>query len=339
MGQIQILSNRRPVDEVLRDPETVPALREKLELVESVRKYARERLDMPVEGAYSTYVETGKSHVVWNVFAAPEFSLDMKTFCFPVAGCVNYKGFFHEEDALRAARKLRRDGYDVFVGGVAAYSTLGWFDDPVMDTFLARSDTRLAALLFHELAHKAVYVRGDTSFNEGFATTVERHALRQWLVYLDNTEAYQAYRESEARRRQVIGLVRKTRSELEVLYARDVGEETKRREKREIIERLKQDYQTLKGTWAGHDEFENWMAGTVNNAALGALGTYQDRVPAFEALLAQADYEIPVFIDLCRELAAMDKSERDQRLRLARKGHVNPITSDRPSPRPRRPQS
>lgn len=314
-GQIRILSSRRPVEEVIHDPGTSQEVRRKLELVSSIRAFAEDRLDLPVQDAYASYVETGQSYVVWNVFAAPELSLEMKTFCFPVAGCVNYKGFFKEADARDAAAALRRGGYDVYVGGVVAYSTLGWFDDPIMDTFLRRNDTRLAALLFHELAHKAVYVPGDTSFNEGFATALERYALKQWLSHRGNREAYAEYEAAELRRQQVIDLIRKARDRLVDLYGRDLDTDTTRQRKHEIIEALREDYRQLRQSWDGHTEFQTWMTGNVNNAAIGAVGAYQDRVPAFETILRRLEFDIPAFVEECRELAAMDEAERERAMR------------------------
>lgn len=314
-GQIRILSSRRPVEEVIREPGTSQEVRRKLELVSSIRVFAEDQLALPVQDSYATYVETGQSYVVWNVFAAPEFSLEMKKFCFPVAGCVNYKGFFKQADARNAAEGLRRDGYDVYVGGVAAYSTLGWFDDPIMDTFLRRSDTRLAALLFHELAHKAVYAQGDTSFNEGFATALERYALKQWLSQRNNGQAYAEYEAAEIRRQQVIHLIRQTRDRLAELYGNDSDADTMRKQKHEVLEALREDYRKLRQSWDGHTEFQAWMTGPINNAALGAVGAYQDRVPAFEAILRRVNFDIPAFVEQCRELAAMDKEEREQAMR------------------------
>ncbi len=320
-GHMQLLNRRRPIEKVVQDPDTEPTVRGRLKLVQSVRDFARDRLELPVGKAYDTYVETGRRYVVWNVFAAPEFSVEMKKFCYPVVGCLAYKGFYDESDARRAAGRLREKGYDVFVGGVVAYSTLGWFDDPVIDTFFARGDVRLAALLFHELAHKALFVGGDTRFNEGFATTVEREALKQWLAHIDDESAFEDYLASERRRQQVIALIVEAREELGGLYAAGgVSEAERRAVKKEIIGILKDAYRSLRRDWGGHDEFEHWMASDINNAAIGSIGAYHDLVPAFEAILARENHDIPAFVEACRALARLGEQERQHRLNPATPG-------------------
>lgn len=319
-GHLQLMSRRQPLDEVIGAPDTEAAVRDKLELVESVRRFAANELGMPVEDAYASYVETGRRYVVWNVFAAPEFSLAMKTFCYPIAGCVAYKGFFERDRAKAEAARLRERGYDVFMGGVVAYSTLGWMADPVIDTFLVRTDARLAALLFHELAHRTVYLSGDTRFNESFATTVERAALRRFLAHTGNIEAYETYRQSVNRQQQVIDLILATRERLGGLYERDLDEQRVRREKHAIIEQMKADYRKMQATWGGAEEFSDWMSSDINNAAIGSVGAYHDLVPAFQAILAELDHDLVRFMEVCRTLSKMDGEDRERLLSQAASG-------------------
>lgn len=316
-GHMKLWSKSRPVEQVIDDAETPPEVRRKLKLVQDVRAFARDELGITVGDAYESYVSTGRRYVVWNLFAAPEFSLQMKTFCYPIAGCVNYRGFYQQDDARQAAAAFRRDGYDVYVGGVAAYSTLGWFADPVLDTFLYRNDTRLAALIFHELAHRLVYVGSDTTFNESYATTFERQALKQWLARQGESGSFEAYLVTEDRRQQVIALILRTRTRLSTLYSTDLDADEKRRRKAEIIAAMKQDYEAMRSAWDGDAGFASWMASDVNNAAIGAVGAYNGMVPAFNAILVQNDHQLSAFVEACRRLAELDKTERDRRLNQA----------------------
>jgi predicted aminopeptidase len=322
MGQMAILTHRRPIDRVLADPATDDAIRHKLGVSRDVCSFAREELGLPVGDTYSDYVDVGRPYVVWNVFAAPEFSLSLESFCYPIAGCVTYRGFFSEKDARAFAEKMAAKGNDVFVGGVAAYSTLGWFDDPVLNTFLTRSDEKLAALLFHELAHKAVYVPGDTAFNESFATAVERAALRRWFAARAEPEAFAEYLARDAREQQVVRLIKATNERLAVLYEQDLPADVMRAQKRAAIDDLRARYAALRESWGDHDEFKYWMETDINNAKLGTVATYNDWVDSFMALLAQQDGSLPAFIDKVRELGELGKDERDRRLASLATSHT-----------------
>jgi predicted aminopeptidase len=215
-GQVSLLWRRTPTDELLQS-KIDPVLRDRIEIADQILGFASE-IGLPVSGAYLSYVATGEPYVVWNVFAAKPYELALKTSCFPVAGCVTYRGYFKRVDAERYAKHLENKGYEVYVGGVAAYSTLGWFNDPLLDTFLFRSDEQLAALLFHELAHQVIYIKDDTRFNESLATTIELYALEQWLLARGESHRFDRYRLSLARRDSVIELIMLARSRLAVLY-------------------------------------------------------------------------------------------------------------------------
>ncbi|HKI73960.1 MAG TPA: aminopeptidase [Pseudomonadales bacterium] len=312
-GQTSLLVHRRAIDAVLADPGTSEALKHKLELAQDVRAFAR-RMGLSVGGSYSQYEDIHRPYVVWNVFAAPEFSLDPKLFCYPIAGCVSYRGYFDERDAKRFAQTLRAQGFDVYVGGVAAYSTLGWFDDPILSTFVQRSDSELAALLFHELAHKTIYVKGDTRFNESYATTVEQTLLRRWLRQRNASDAFAAYQASRARLQQVIALIEATNHKLAALYGSDMNADAMRHAKADDIERLRKDYKALRNTWGDHDEFAWWMRTDINNAKLSTIATYNDWVPGFKRLLEDDGGDMKAFLRSVKTLADMDKPARDTRL-------------------------
>ena len=310
-GQTSILLGRQPLETVIKDPATSPDVADKLRLIQELRAFASAELKLPVDDAYATYVDTGRDFVVWNVFAAPEFSLRMKTFCYPVAGCVSYRGYFAEADAARFAGELADEGYDVFVGGVAAYSTLGWFADPVLNTFVRRSRRDLAALIFHELAHRAVYLKGDTTFNESFATAVAEVGVSRWLGESDASLDVARYAAQRERRASVLALIGETRTALTRLYAReDLDPEGKRAAKAAEIQRLRQRYGELRETWSGHRDFAAWMASDLNNARLGTVADYNSLVPAFHQLLADNGGDLVAFYTAVQSLADLEESSR-----------------------------
>ena len=313
VGQLSLLMHRRPIDKVLADPHTSPTLRHKLEVAQAVRKYAA-GLGLSVGGSYSTYEDIGRPYVVWNVFAAPEFSLVPRTFCYPIAGCVSYRGYFSKAKAQRFAKALAADGYDVYMGGVAAYSTLGWFNDPVLNTFVNRSDADLAALLFHELAHKTLYVKGDTRFNESYATAVEQVALKRWLAGQGKPEAFSDYKADRERRSKVIALIEATNRRLQSLYAGDLEPDAMRAAKARNIAELRRQYDALREGWGQHDDFAWWMKTPINNAKLGTIATYNDWVSGFKALLAARDGDMPAFLREVKVLAKLPAKQRDAKM-------------------------
>jgi|TARA_Y100000310_G_scaffold335696_1_gene418386 predicted aminopeptidase len=313
-GQIEILIKREPIRNIVSSVETAPPLKARLILVESVREYAENSLSFPVGNSYATYVDTGRPYVVWNVFAAPEFSLDASQWCFPIAGCVSYRGYFHKEQADSLAAKLKSEGNDVYVGGVSAYSTLGWFSDPVLNTFLKRSESKLAALIFHELAHKILYLPGDSMFNESFATAVENEALRRWLNDREQPQAYQEALDEQVRRAEFVSLVDSYKVRLRSLYEQQLGDTVKRERKRDLIQELRDDYRVLKSNWHGHADFDAWIASDINNAKIATISTYYDLVPAFNRLLKESGGNLQIFLDRCKDIADKDEAERNRLL-------------------------
>ena len=306
-GQGQLLLDREAVESLMVAPETHPTLRYRLQLARDVIAFAG-AAGLPVAEAYGSYVETGRRFVVWNVFAAPTLELSLKASCFPVAGCVSYRGYFNRKDAKRQATLLRQQGYDVHVGGVTAYSTLGWFDDPLLDTFLFLDEEYLAALLFHELAHRIVYVKGDTLFNESLATSVEQVVSRDWLITRGDQARFERYLASESRRQSVLGLINETRGQLRELYSSDCAEIDKLRRKSELIGQLVENYGILAGQWVEGDEFSHWMSGEINNAKLGTIADYNSRVPVMSAYLTT--YGLEAFALEMKRLASLPEPER-----------------------------
>jgi predicted aminopeptidase len=314
-GHTGLLLRREPIERLLARPGLDADLRHKLELIVSIRAFARDQ-GLDVGDAYTGYVQTGQQFVVWNVFAAPRFSLTMKQFCFPIAGCTSYKGFFSERGAMRLAEELKGDGLDVYVGGVAAYSTLGWFADPVLDTFIMRADAQLAGLIFHELAHREVYVPGDTRFNESFATAVEQILVARWLTATSSEEQIETLQGARVRRSQVLELVTAARAELaEVYRAPDLTDQQRLAAKGEALGRLQTNYQTVRSGWGvGHDDYLVWMTTSLNNAKLGTLADYNDWVDSFLTIYADSNDDLVTFLTRIREVAAMQRGPRDRLL-------------------------
>ncbi len=309
-GQIRILSLRQPITQLVADPATDDKLRARLQKVEEMRAFASTELGLPDNPSYKTYVDLDRSYVVWNVFAAAEFSLKAKQWCYPVAGCVSYRGYFSEKSARTFAAKLRRKGLDTEVAGVSAYSTLGWFNDPLLNTMLTRSDMQLAGTLFHELAHQRLYVRNDTRFNESFAVAVELEGVRRWLRSCGNEQRYDGYLRSLERKRQFISLVQKTRAKLVTLYASNRPDQKKRIQKVAVFSRLKRDYRLLKKSWNGYRGYDAWFDRKLTNASLVPISSYYDYAPAFQALLQREDSSLSAFYKAADKLAKLAPAER-----------------------------
>ena len=313
-GQMEILRKREPIASLLEDPQLDAKLRQKLILVQEIRRYASETLALPDNDSYRSYADLHRRFVVWNVFATPEFSFELQEWCFPFAGCVRYRGYFSAADAESYAQGLQQTGMDVYVGGVEAYSTLGWFDDPVLNTILWRDNARLAGLIFHELAHQQLYVKGDTAFNEGFASTVESEGVLRWLNDKNDAQLAEEYRQFRLRNESFIALVKSTRTQLEQVYlsAQDIAQ--KRTQKQSLIAQMQEHYQRLKQDWGGYRGYDAWFAHDINNAQLAGISTYQDYVPAFQRLLRQNQGDFAAFYRAVAALAAQDKQQRDQSL-------------------------
>ncbi len=300
-GQWELTRKREPIADILADEGTSAELARRLRLVQEARRFSIDELGLPDNDSYRTYADIERDYVLWNVFAVPEFSLQPKTWCFPVAGCVSYRGYFDYDDARRAAARLAGKGFDVAVGGAAAYSTLGKLKDPVLSTMMQWEDTELVGLLFHELAHQLLYVKGDSGFNESFATAVEEFGVRRWLDQRRMADERRAYDARRQLRQAVMKRVAAAREELDRLYAADLDKAVKRERKRERLAALASDVAVLleaHGRDAGL-----WRSGELNNARLVSMTLYEGRLPEFRALLAGCDDDLPCFYDAARRLA------------------------------------
>lgn len=315
-GHFDVMGAARPIVELVGDPTGDPVLGKQLREVLAIREFASRELALPDNASYRRYADLGRPYVVWNVFAAPEFSLQPRPWCMLMVGCVNYRGYYDREDAERLAAELREAGYDTHVGGVAAYSTLGWFADPVLNTFLRHGTLEVARTVFHELAHQVVFVRDDTAFNESFATAVENEGLRRWTTDPAAAGLRTAFEANRARRAAVARLLGDYRKKFQALYAAEHGADQRRRAKADLFAALRRDYAALKVGWGGYAGFDRLFAGDFNNARLVAYSLYHELVPAFDVLLEREQRDLPRFYRRVAELAAQDKDAR--RCALAR---------------------
>lgn len=291
------------MDEVIADSESPEELRQKLGLVNVARDFAVSELLLPDNDSYRSYADLERDYVVWNVFAAPEFALEPKTWCFPVAGCVAYRGYFNETAAKEYGQRLTDDGFDVAYGGVSAYSTLGRFSDPVLNTMMRWSDIELISTMFHELAHQKLYIKGDSEFNESFATAVENFGTERWLRTRGELERLDSADDLRPVRQEMMSLVAAARDKLTKLYADEIGIESKRARKADILNQLSADaaaYIEASGTNA-----RNWLAEPLNNARLVSLNLYEGRTNAFRKIMEQCENEIECFYERAEELAAL----------------------------------
>jgi predicted aminopeptidase len=307
-GQMEIVQKRRPIADVVADPATSEALRTRLEYISAAREFASRELALPDNDSYRSYADLGRPYVVWNVFATDEFSIEPLRWCFPIAGCVVYRGYFDEQAAQNYARRLRFRDYDTAVGGVSAYSTLGHFQDPILNTMLGWSDAQLAATLFHELAHQVAYAPSDSEFNEAFATVVEEAGIERWLASRSRPEELQAWRVQRERQQQFVELLLETRDRLNALYRSDASDNEKRDRKQQEFARLKLDYQALKREWGGYAGYDRWFDRTLNNAHLVSAATYYGCVPQLQARLAALGGDLAKFYEEMKSLAAEDVS-------------------------------
>lgn len=313
-GHVSLMLARQPIEKLLADEETPEELRSKLRTLADARQFAIERLRLPDNDSYSSYVETGRDAVTWNVVAAEEFSLKARTWCFPVAGCVSYRGYFDKADAEGYAARLAAENYDVSVGGASAYSTLGWFDDPILDTMLRGADVRYVGTLFHELAHQVLYVKNDSNFNEAFATFVEQLGVRLWLAERGESDRIETYNRSQGRVVEFLALLRQTRDALQELYSQDLPEADMRAAKQATFEDMRRNYESLKQQWGGYAGYDNWFRRELNNARLVAVSTYRKDVPAFEAMYEEAGQDMAAFFALARQVGELPHKERRRRI-------------------------
>lgn len=311
-GQWEVIRKREPLEEVIASPDTSPELAARLSLLDEARDFSVQVLGLPDNNSYRTYAELERDYVVWNVFAAPEFSLAPKQWCFPIAGCVSYRGYFSKEDALKKSEQLAAEGFDVAVGGVAAYSTLGNFSDPILSTMMHWDDVELVAVLFHELAHQVVYVKDDSAFNESFATAVEEIGVKLWLDSRGDEEKMAQYVAGRELQQSLLELVAVARGDLDTVYKSDFDDDHKRVLKRERLKTLAEDV-AAELQRSGRDG-SGWQSGELNNARLISMVLYEGRLPSFRALYAKCEMNLPCFYAEATKLGGMDLAEREAAL-------------------------
>lgn len=313
-GHLALLQAARPVAEVLADASTTGALRERLELSQRMRDFASAELGLPRNDSYRRYADLQRDAAVWNVVAAPPLSLQLKTWCFPVLGCVGYRGYYRRDSADALAAELRAQGDEASVYGVPAYSTLGWSNrvggDPLLNTFIGWPEGELARLIFHELAHQVAYAADDTMFNESYAVAVERLGGTRWLQRHAGADALAAQQRLEARRADFRAFVQRWRGELERVYAGSEPEAVKLERKAALMAAMRADHQRIKAErWGGWPGYDAWVA-NANNAAFGVQAAYNELVPQFEALFERNGRDFARFHAAVRALAALPREQR-----------------------------
>jgi predicted aminopeptidase len=314
-GEWHVMHAREPITQVIADPKTPAPLRARLTLVSEAREFATRELALPDNQSYRTYADIGRDYVVWNVVATPEFSVVPRHWCFPVAGCVSYRGYFHESAARKFAAEMAGEGFDVAIDPVPAYSTLGKFADPVLSSMLRYGDDELVATIFHELAHQLLYVKDDSAFNEAFATTVEDAGLERWLMQHGSPSRIQEFRADAVREEAFLKVLANARAQLAALYATALAPQSMRERKRQILAALGEDIHAFeKREHVSYPLYDQWIADGLNNARLASVATYYDCVPGFKKLLAKVHGELPAFYAAARALAKLPRKERHQRL-------------------------
>lgn len=313
-GHLSLMSKREPIDDIVNDSTRDEKLIEQLIVAKEIRAFASSTLLLPDNDSYLNYVQLVSPYVMWNVFAAPEFSITLQKWCFPVAGCVQYRGYFDEKDAIKYADKLSRRGLDVYVAGVPAYSTLGWFDDPLLSTMLDRGEIIIASYIFHELAHQQFYVKGDSKFNEAFATAVAELGVRHWLIKhqrLDELEKYESWLKAKS---VFSTLIQASRKEFEQLYKQSLVEDEMRGIKETYKLTLRKKFENLSEEYPQIKRYSKWISGPLNNAQLGAISIYRDLVPAFKQAYRQCGEDFLLFYRRVDMLAKLPKDERKANL-------------------------
>ncbi|MDO8466119.1 MAG: aminopeptidase [Gallionella sp.] len=328
-GQMQLMAAARPIPEVVNDAATEPELRQQLERIIATREFASSELGLPDNSSYRSYADLGRPFVVWNVFAASEFSVEPRQWCFIFAGCVNYRGYYDKNDADLYAKELREEGADTYIGGVTAYSTLGYFNDPVLNTFLRFGDQETTRIIFHELAHQLIYAKGDSAFNESFATAVENEGMRRWLTQSATPERLRDFEAKQKRKAQFHRLVAVNRDKLRAIYASSLAPDAKRSAKTEVFAEMRRAYADLKASWGGYGGYDQWFNQPLNNASLSSVSLYTQWVPAFHALLEQEEGNLPHFYQRVAALAYLPKTERSAALDQLMPSHT---ASPEPTP-------
>ena len=312
-GHYALVEAEEDIEDILHQNKYEEAIRLKLQKALEIRQFASKELALPDNDSYKTFVKLDRPYPVWNVVAAEKFSVKAKQWCFLIVGCINYRGYFNKQDAETKAAELAKEGYDVAVSPAAAYSTLGWFNDPLLSSMLYKEEAHLAGIIFHELAHQKVYIDDDSAFNEAFATAVELEGVRRWLESQHDKQGMKKYRVYKKRQKEFNQLLKATREKLKVLYSAVKTPEQHRLEKKQaIIRMMKKQYLALKKRWGGYAGYDKWMGREINNAHLALVATYHELVPGFESLLRVLKYDLPDFYNRVAQLGEQSSEQRRQ---------------------------
>ena len=309
-GHAGFMADREALEDVLATDTLTEHQRHQLLLSRTLLRFADEHLALPADNVYRHYVALPHDWVVWNLFAAEEFSLAPHQYCYPLVGCAAYRGYFSMERARRDQQRLEAKGLEVFAAGAIAYSTLGWFSDPLTSAMLSGDDVWFAELLFHELVHRRYYLKGDTRFNESLATAVAREGVRRWLAAHGDPAQIRVLEQRDQAQRMFLSLVGGARQRLQSLYASGLPAEQMRQTREQILADLRLDYQVALKATPALAGYQQWFAGPLNNAQLNMVSDYNDQVPLFDAALLACGGHWPCFWLQVKELARLSPAQR-----------------------------
>jgi len=313
-GQFEVLQKRQNINTVLEDKTISEILQNKLKTVLSIREFSVQQLGLPHNDSYLSYADLGRDYVIWNIFANEEFSLKPQTWCYLIAGCLSYRGYFSKSDAINYANELKNQGYDIYLGGVSAYSTLGWFDDPVLNTMLKWSDIRLATVIFHELAHQQLYIKNDTEFNESYADAVAHIGVTKWLEKHPDKNLINVYQQSQQQEKEFVDLILRYKIKLNKVYQSQKNNKQKRKLKKEILNKMHDDYLNMSKSW-NKNTYEAWFSSGVNNAKLAAIITYREYVSDFLDIYQKLQGNLPLFFSYSKLLSNCKPMKRKKILK------------------------
>ncbi|MCG8378779.1 MAG: aminopeptidase [Proteobacteria bacterium] len=308
-GQLEVVQKSTDINKLINDKNTPINIRNRLKTIIEIRNFSIDQLGLPDNDSYFSYADLEREYVVWNIFAAEEFSLQPQQWCFLFVGCLQYRGYFSEDSARDFAKTLEDKGMETYVGGVSAYSTLGWFDDPVLNTMLKWSDARLAAVIFHELTHQLFYIKGDTEFNESLADAVAIIGVKRWLVSSARKGLLKEYNDFLSREEEFVNLILKYKEKLEVLYSTNLPDQIKRDRKKELFNGIREEYKIIKLNWQ-KDYYGNWIKTRLNNASIASVVSYRKYLPAFLNMFEASQENIDIFFNKIRILTQCSLAER-----------------------------
>ena len=313
-GHSEILNKQRPIQDVIYDPKTTQKIKQRLTNAKEARKFASEILKLPDNDSYRNYADIGRDYVVWTVVATPPYSIKPKEWCFIIVGCLSYRGYFSKQSAEDFAAELRKKKMDVYVAGTKAYSTLGWFDDPLLNTMLYKSEAYRIGIIFHELAHQQMYADSDTAFNEAFATTVELQGIKHWFTLTDKQQLYADYAVAKNRDKEFKNLLIQAQENLKNIYVLEQSDSVLESKKMQVFKKLKNQYEKFKQRWSDYNGYDKWMAQPLNNAHLALVATYNNWVPALTQLFEQSNHDYKIFYKKIEQLKDLDKQQREVKL-------------------------